>query len=203
MSDFSTMVDDSRTWSAIDSLLDSGLCEQNVIPMLRHISGLPEIHKSLVTETPEARTDRRRVMAHKIRALALELDADPDAKHYRVMDHKHLTQFRALDWRHPDGQIEHREYPTVATFLRDFAEVLAKSQSSRDAYNTWTVGKKTTRNDLPTFIRREIAQLLDEALAQPKKAPITPAMNLANALREGSATYEQMKDTFRHLRRHN
>lgn len=202
MSEFWRLVNDPRTWEAIDDLLDRGLCEDMVWPLLHRIARLPEIHKSIATETADDRKDRRMKLAHKILMLAAEIDDDPEARHYRVMDHENYTDFPALDWRMPDGRIEHREYPTIANYLRQFADGFSQSTGASDLYNEWTEGKRTTHNDLSAFARREVAAFLDRNLRKADTKPITAATNLVNALLgSGGVTYEQMKETFRHLHR--
>lgn len=203
MSDFARLVNEPRTWCAIDDLLDRGLCEENVIPILRHIAALPAFHEKIVTETPQAREERRRTLVNKIVDAALAIKDDPEAKHFRIVDHESITNEPA-GWWLPEGSIKrraYRDYPSIYGFLLDFAEHMSKHKGMSDSYDPWTRGKKTTRNDLPAFIRREIAQMLDELLEQPQEKPITAAMNLANVLLEESANYEQMKETFRHFRR--
>lgn len=176
----------SLTWKAIDQLLDKGLCEEYVFPLLRHIHSLPQAWEIITEESPEKTMDRRKKLSYEIRALALKLEADREAKHIRIEDHETITEVPT--------------YPTLANFLRDIADEIGLKNKYYDHYEEQLTGKKTTRNDLNSFIRREIAQVLYSFLEQPNELPISAATYLSNAVLEiDSITKEQLKDTFKNI----
>lgn len=181
MSSWRWLVDDPRTWAAVDQLLDRGLCEEYVFPLLQHLSRIPEMWARLDREAPEDRDDRRRALAHKVRALALEIDADPEARHDRIFDHRAITQGDS-------------SRPMIADFLRGYADTLA--ERGADALTEPLRGKKTTRNDLRSFVRREVALILETLLPPQETNPVAAATKLASVLLGEVVTDPQMKKTY-------
>jgi len=193
MTTWQILINDPLTWKAIELLLDrGGLCEEYVTPILRGISGLPEIWESQNKETPDARKDRRHILAHKMRLLAIAMESDPEARHYRIFDHTGITT----------DPIEDK--PTITDILKFTAEDLEKKGKGRDRYDAY-VPTKTTSPGRKPFVQREIAKILFFALNNPDKNPIEAARLLSNVILNPipgeEVTPGQMKSVFRELRK--
>lgn len=191
---WSWFIDDQRTWDAIDSLLEYGLCEELVVPMLREVCVLPGLWCELSHETLKERHDRRTKLAKKIRQLAYAIEQDPEARHFRVWDADALTTTPI------DGK------PTVANYLRGFSDRY-EDMTGNNLREAALNGRATTRMKLHEFVSREVAILLMDHLKNPKLKPITAATNLTNALLCSAIPYychtvtnEQLKQTFRQIK---
>lgn len=182
-------INDQRTWVAIDALLDRDLCEEDVVPMLQRICALPALWAELSHETLKERQTRRAKLAKQIRQIALAIEQDPEARHFRVWGADATTTTPI------DGK------PTIANYLRDFSQLYEKRGNGNRDEADWLAGETTTHMEFSKFVRREIALLLMFFLKDHKETPNAAAMNLANALIGGnSVTKEQIKQTFRHIK---
>lgn len=182
------LINDPRTWKAVDSLLESGLCEEAVVPLLREACAIPAPWAELHHETLKVRRDRRAKLAMLIRQTAYAIEQDPEARHFRVLGHDAVTT-----------SVSNR--PTIAGYLRDFSK-LYEDRLNNSAEAKWLDGKGTTRMEYPEFVRREVARLLMRRVDNPRRSPIAAATELTNAiLGADTATTGQLKQTFRHMRK--
>lgn len=188
MTPWEQLRDDPRTWFAIDSLLDRGLCEEYVFPLLQHLSILPELWRGFDSETPRERKDRRHALASKMRQLALAIESDTEAKHYRIFDHQSITTTPLQD------------RITVSDFLKELAGN-CEAAGLTDAHDDSIPETRSTRNTLKAFVQREVAARLYELLGQPKRKPILATVLLCNAILQPidgeEVTSEQIKSVYR------
>lgn len=198
MSEWTTLINDPRTWRAIDKLFDYELCEDLVFNLLQFIAGLPEMWQCLDEETPKKRETRRHDLVHKIRRLAIELDQDPDARHYKIcpIDNEiSLTTSNIL------GSLK------ITDFLNSFSENIENDYHHRGRFDSFLPEKKNT-TELDQFVRRQIAFTLRDILPPPEKRkkktnPIAAAVLLASAIlkldKENEVTPDQMSKAFKNL----
>ncbi len=171
MTPFEILRDDPRTWEAIDRLLERGMDEAFILPMLRSVANIPPVWKSLNTEPPEKRKKRRATLARKVRVLASELGQDIEAKHIRIVDGKSISQSPL-----PNSAPLHE-------YLREIANHIETRKTHDDVYyGEFLTGKSTTRMSLKDFAKREIFWLLDEWLDYPKTPPRKEARSLCTVL---------------------
>lgn len=182
---------DPRIQAALNDLKERGLPEDAVPPLLRHIASLPDIWADLSKERPNARHQRRRELAHHVRSVAIMIENDPEASLYRILDHESVT----------DSPIQGRI--KVSEFIKEFADMISTHQGVREMYPVSDDDIErmfSTKPDLRSFVRRDIARVLQDWLPNAEKRPITAAATLASAVLKEEITYQEMKEAFRRPR---
>lgn len=176
-----------------DLVMNSGLPAEKVLPMLREVSVLPGLWREMFRESPEARKERRTNLEKQIQQLAHAIEQDPEACNFHVFDENTVIT----------SSFENK--PTITKFLMDFSNLY--KDCTKNPHEDVLSGKTTTRMKLHEFVSREVARLLMLYLGNPKRKPITAAMNLTNALLCGAVpyyqntvTYDQVKQTFRQIK---
>ena len=188
--DWKTLWENPETQKAVESLKKKGVSDSNINELLRQILNLPMFWKSLDEESPEARAGRRDLLAEKIRTLAKEIEKDYEAKNFRIIDHKTVSQ------------TNFNNRPTISDFLHDFADLYEIRKIPDDSYSNFLKGKATTRNKLKEYVQREVSELLLTLLNYPENNPRADAARLCNAvLNTNTVTSENMKDIFDYLRK--
>jgi hypothetical protein len=173
MTPFERLRDDPRTKKAINRLSELGLPDEYVVPLLRHLSALPDMWKSHNTETPVERRERRQTLADDIIRLANKIEKDPEVRRYRIIDHNNITTQK---------ESFEKNSKEVTVFLKEFADEITKPGKLMDVYNPFIPRVKSTSNKLKDFVKRDIAIKLYELLGKPDRNPIGPAVLLSNAV---------------------
>lgn len=182
--------DDPRTQEAIESLLARGFPDEQVPVLLRHIEFLPQLVKLYCIETASQKAKRRLDLATKIRQLAREIEQDPEAQHYRIVDHESITTTPFND------------RPAVFGFLRDFAAEVERSDGkTADTLDAHSPDRRDRHSTEKQFIVREIvAAFLKLAGGPVKQRPAKPLAQLACViLRDDSVTRQNVRDAFRYV----
>lgn len=198
---FGLLVNDPRTWEAIDELLmppniklgSDGLplldkqgrtipaevrarrgclMEEHVIDMLGHIGTLHEAWEATRDEHPSDALSRRTSLAAKVRMLADEIATDPQARHIRIIDSERFTTTKLI--------MNGKTPRTLSDILSDIADHIDKRQSHSELYASIR-GDKTTRDAREHFVTRKVIQCVYDLTGRPHQAPRSAITLLVNA----------------------
>lgn len=161
--------------------------------VLLAVEQIPRRHKVLLSESPEAKESRRKILANKIRVLADDLEKDKEAKHLYI-DRPPAISNCPIKYPHTPP------LPTFPEYMKEMADFIENRKTPDDPFEEGLKGKKTTRIKLKDFAKKEVLWLLDKLLGYPKRAPREEARLLSNALLDPSdqVTVGQMKQVKRH-----
>lgn len=185
------LYDDPRTWKALNDLLARGLDDNRIDALLDQLVELPARWHALAHETPEKKRDRRQALASRVRQLARALEQDPECGDDILVDHDTVLKGGPLE------QAVHPDAPTLAEFLRDYADVVVAGDKHLDRYDDANAEKRTTHNELEHFVKREVVATLSEFLPAQTTNPVASAARLAGAILGQLVDTEEIKRIYR------
>ena len=81
-----SILSDERAEAAVDWLRRRGASEAFLRRLDENVMALPKAHAQRIAETGPERTARLRALTASMRKLAKQLDADPDARNFSLME---------------------------------------------------------------------------------------------------------------------
>ncbi|GEM_PF-2853184 len=152
MSEWSRLVHDPRTWEAVDDLLRQDAAhgyvpKESIFSMLQEIAALPGAWDACNKEHPSDAKKRRAKLAAQVRTLAVDIEADPEARHLRIINSQEVTTSLA--------KLKGIECRTVSEFLSDLADAVADHHSYADEFAALR-GDKTTRDAKHEYVYRAV-----------------------------------------------
>jgi len=158
------------------------------IEIIRALTHIEELWYAIKDESKVTKIERRNKLATKIRKLSKNIEDDPDASLFRIMDSKSITTtIRSI--KKADGVVV--PCPTVSSYLFDIADLLEDITESQKDIGYYFQNRITSQMDIKSFTKREVWRIVHNFPIN-KKSPNSEIATIVNIVLE-LASVEEVK----------